>query len=268
MLDPFIIRALSAGIIVALIAGTMGSFVVWRKMAYFGDSLSHSALLGIAMGLATGISINLSTILTCSLFAITLVWLQHKKILATDTLLGILAHASLSVGMVAISLLGKKIDIHAYLFGDILTVTTTELYWIIGGGTLVLCLLFCYWSSLVLMSIHEDLALAENINTFITQLVLMFTITIIVAVSIRIVGILLITSMLIIPAATSRQLARSPETMALFGAVFGIIAVIIGMLCSLQFDTPSGPTIVATSATIFALTFPLATFFRSQKKRN
>jgi zinc transport system permease protein len=260
-LDPFVLRALAAGIGVAIIAGAMGCFVVWRRMAYFGDSLAHSALLGVALGLATGINSNIGIVIVCSLFSGLLLWLQQKKWLATDTLLGILAHAALSIGMVTISLLEKKFNLHAYLFGDILTVTLTEIYWIFGGGVLVLILLARNWSGLVLMTIHEDLAKAERVRTFFTQLMFMFLMTIVVAVSIRIVGILLITSMLIIPAATARQLVRSPEAMAFAASALGVVAVIGGIFASLQYDTPSGPSIVACSAVMFMVLLPLAALF-------
>lgn len=259
MLDPFLVRALAAGIGVAVIAGVIGCFVVWRRMAYFGDSLAHSALLGVALGFAIGISPNLGTIVICSLFALLLLWLQQKKVLTTDTLLGILAHASLSVGLVTISLLNQRIDLHAYLFGDILTVTPNELWWIYGGGAIVLLVLLFNWSSLVLMTLHEDLARAEGVRVLLTQFLLMFLMTIVVAVSIRIVGILLITSMLIIPAATARQLVRSPEAMAIVSATIGIAAVIIGLFGSLRLDTPSGPSIVVAAAVLFMVLFPITT---------
>ncbi len=258
LLDPFILRALAAGIGVVLVAGVMGCFVVWRRMAYFGDSLAHSALLGIALGLLTGMGVTPGTIIVCSVFAGILVWLQQKRVLATDTLLGILAHAALSIGMVAISFLHQGINLHAYLFGDILTVTPQELYWVYGGGIATLALLLFNWQSLVLMTIHEDLARAEGVRTFRTHLLFMFLMTIMVAISIRIVGILLITSMLIIPAATARQLSRSPEVMAVVAVLMGMAAVICGILGSLRFDTPSGPSIVSASALIFAVFFPVA----------
>ncbi len=258
MLDSFFLRALVAGLGVALIAGVMGCFVVWRRMAYFGDSLAHSAFLGIALGLTTGISANLGTVIVCSVFAVLLLWLQHKKVLTTDTLLGILAHAALSIGMVTISVLEVRFDLYSYLFGDILTVTADELMWVFSGGALVLMMLFMNWSSLVLMTIHEDLAMIENVRTFFTHLLFMFLMTVVVAVSIRIVGILLITSMLIIPAATARQLARSPEGMAIIATFLGVMAVIGGMFGSMAFDTPSGPSIVVASAILFTLLFPLS----------
>ena len=258
MLDPFLIRALGAGIGVALVAGVMGCFVIWRRMAFFGDSLAHSALLGVALGLAIGISTNVSTIVVCSAFALLLLWLQQKKVLATDTLLGILSHAALSIGMVSISLLNQHVDLYAYLFGDILTVTPSELWWIYSGGAIVLILLSINWSSLVLMTIHEDLARAEGVRVWFTHLLLIFLMTIVVAVSIRIVGILLITSMLIIPAATARQLVRSPEAMALLASILGITAVVLGIYGSIELDTPSSPSIVAAATVLFAVLFPIA----------
>ena len=153
MIEPFLIRAIIAGIGVAIITGAIGCFVVWRKMAYFGDSLAHSALLGVALGLVLGISTNLGTMIICSVFAILLIWLQQKKVLATDTLLGILAHAALSIGMVTLSLMERSVDLHSYLFGDILAVTNHEIYLIIFGGLTVLIFLFFNWSSFVLTTI-------------------------------------------------------------------------------------------------------------------
>lgn len=267
MIDDFVIRAAAAGIGVAIVSAMLGCFVVWRRMAYFGDSLAHSALLGIALGLLTGISLNLSILVVCSVFAAILIALQHKKVLATDTLLGILAHAALSIGMVVISFLDQPgFDLHSYLFGDILTVQANDLWWIYGGGILVLALLRINWSSLTLMTINEDLARAEGVNTFRANLVLMCLMTIVVSVSIRIVGILLVTSMLIIPAAAARQLARSPEGMAFIAAIVGIISVIIGLFASMYMDTPSGPSIVSSAALLFVVLFALSSLRALTKK--
>lgn len=261
MTDAFIVRALAAGVGIALIAGTLGCFVVWRRMAYFSDSLAHGAFLGIALGLAVDASTNLGTILMCALFAMLLLWLQQQKILATDTLLGILAHAALSFGMVTISLLEQKIDIHSYLFGNILTVTTQELWWIYVGGAVVFFLLLWNWPALLLMTLHEDLAQAEGVRTFYIQALLMFLMAIVVSVSIPVVGILLISSMLIIPPATARHLTRSPEMMAMVAAILGIIAVMGGMYGSILFDTPSGPSIVVFATGLFAFLFFISSLF-------
>ncbi len=259
MVEPFIIKALAAGIGVAIVAGPLGCFVVWRKMAYFGDSLAHSALLGIVLGLVFGISLNLSTLLVCSFFAIALVWLQHKHILANDTLLGILAHAALSIGLVALSFVDNpRFDLHSYLFGNILTVQTSDLYWIYAGGLVTLSILVSQWPALILLSIDTDLAKAEGVNTFWQNLVLMAMMTLVVAISLRIVGILLITSMLIIPAATAQQWARSPIMMAVLASLIGVVAVVGGLIASAYIDTPSGPSIVSVAAGLFLVGFLLA----------
>ncbi len=252
-LEPFLVNAILAGFAVAVITGVMGCFVVWRRMAYFGDSLAHSALLGVALGFAVGIAVNIGIILICSVFALLLLWLQQKKVLATDTLLGILAHSALSLGMVTISVMGQRIDLHSILFGDILTVTRPELWWIYIGGAIVIIMLLMNWSSLVLMTLQEDLAQAEGIRVFLCNLLLMFLMTLVVAVSIRSVGILLISSLLIIPAATARQLARSPEGMAIIASFIGVTSVGLGIYFSFALDTPSGPTIVASAASLFTL---------------
>ncbi|MEC8621633.1 MAG: iron chelate uptake ABC transporter family permease subunit [Pseudomonadota bacterium] len=257
-IEPFIIKGLIAGVIVALVAGVMGCFVVWRRMAYFGDSLAHSALLGIALGIALGVNHNISVIMLCSLFALILVWLQQKRIFATDTLLGILAHASLSIGVITISILEQIIDLHSYLFGDILTVGNDQIWWLVIGGGSVLGVLTYNWSSLVLMTIDEDLAQAENVPVARYQMLLMFLMTIVVAISIKIVGILLIASLLIIAPAASRQLSKSPEMMAMIACLIGVISVVIGMYFSFELDTPSGPTIVAALAALFVISFPIS----------
>ena len=266
MFESFVIRALIAGIGVALVVGALGCFVVWRRMAYFGDSLAHSSLLGIALGLLYGVSVNLGIVIVCSCFAVLLVWMQEQHVLATDTLLGILAHASLSLGMVALSFLDYlQFDLHSYLFGDILTVSNEDLLWIFLGGAVVIGLLIINWSSLTLMTIHEDLAKAEGVNTFRTQLLLMFLMTIVVAFSVRIVGILLITSMLIIPAATARQLAKTPEAMAVIASLIGVLAVLLGIFSSMQFDTPSGPSIVTAASLLFVILFPALKYLKQTK---
>lgn len=263
-MDPWFVRALAGGIGVALVVGPLGCFVVWRRMAYFGDSLAHSALLGVALGLATGIGINPATIFICALFALLLLWLQSLRILSTDTLLGILAHTALSAGLVVISLLESvRLNVMDYLFGDVLSVSSADLYWIYGGGAVALLVIAILWRGLVLSTIHEGLARAEGVNTFLINLCFMGLMTLAIAVSFRIIGILLITSLLVIPAATARSFARSPEAMALLAALFGVIAVCSGLYGSLSFDTPSGPSIVVAATILFTVLLPLS-FLKSR----
>ena len=258
--DPFIIRGLLAGIAVALVAGIVGCFVVWRRMSYFGDSLAHASLLGVALGILIGIGANAGIVFTSLLFGFLLLWLQQSKDLPTDTLLGVLSHFALSISIIIISLNKIKIDLHSFLFGDILTVTSNDLWWMYLGGIIVLILILFNWSSLILVTIDEDLAKAEGINPLFVNLLLTTILTIVVAISVKIIGILLITSMLIIPAATSRRLVSTPESMAFVATLFGLLSVFLGIFLSVEIDTPSGPTIVVVSSFLFLLTTFLSIF--------
>ncbi|MDA9807692.1 metal ABC transporter permease [Alphaproteobacteria bacterium] len=255
MSDPFIIRAVLAGIAVALISGLVGCFVVWRRMSYYGESIAHSSLLGVGLGILLGTGINFGVIIICLLFGILFLWLQQSKILSTDTLLGVLAHLALSIGIIVISLNRIKIDIEAFLFGDILTVSSSDLWIMYLGVGITILLILINWSSLLLVTIDEDLARAEGINPIYINLLLTIVLTIVVAVSLQIIGLLLITAMLIIPAATSRRLANSPGQMALIATLVGIISVISGIFLSVELDAPSGPSIVVISAILFFLSY-------------
>ena len=262
--DPFILRGILAGIAVALISGLVGCFVVWRRMSYYGESIAHSSLLGVGFAILMGVSINLGIVFTCLLFGILFLWLQHSKVLSSDTLLGVLAHLALALGIIVISLNKIKIDIHAFLFGDILTVSSSDL-WGMYLGVLIAVFLICYnWSSLLLVTIDEDLAKAEGVNTLNINLLFTCILTIVVAISIQIIGLLLITAMLIIPAAASRRLTNSPETMALVATFIGIVSVILGILLSVEIDAPSGPSIVLVSAILFFLS-PILSIFTNKK---
>lgn len=253
MLD-FILPALIAGIGIAALAGPLGSFVVWRKMAYFGDTLSHASLLGIALGFLFNINLNLALVICCLALAVILVSLQKQKYVATDTLLGILAHSALSLGLVAVSFLDHvRIDLMAYLFGDLLAVTTTDLLWIYGGGVIVMGLLITLWRPLLSMTINEELAQVEGVNVDLMRLLLMLMVGLVIAVAMKFVGALIITSLLIIPAATARRFAQSPEFMAGLASVIGSIAVVLGLAMSWHYDTPAGPSVVVAAAAMFML---------------
>ncbi len=256
-MDDFLLRALAAGIGVAIVAAPLGVFVVWRRMAYFGDTLAHSALLGVTLGFILGINPNISAII----IAILLLALQNRRQLTVDTLLGILAHSALSFGLVAISFLESvRVDLMGYLFGDILSVTTTDLLWVWGGGLLALASLLLIWQHLLAITVHEELAQVEGVPVRRTRLIFMLLIALVIAVSMKIVGVLLITSMMIIPAAAARRFSRTPEQMALVAAIIGGVAVLGGLAGSWQWDTPAGPSIVVTAAIIFTLSQLLPTF--------
>jgi len=257
-MPDFLLHALLAGLALALVAGPLGSFVVWRRMAYFGDTLSHAALLGVALGLLLDVSPMLAVTVGCALIAVLLVILQQRQPLASDTLLGILAHSTLSLGLVVLSFMHEvRIDLMSYLFGDLLAVSPTDLAWILGGAALVLVLLAVLWQRLLAITVHEELARVEGLPVAAIRLALMLLIAVVIAVAMKIVGVLLITSLLIIPAAAAQRHARTPEQMAIGASLLGMLAVCIGLSLSWLEDTPAGPSIVVSAAALFLLSFLL-----------
>ena len=254
MLDDFLIRATLAGVGVALAAAPLGCFVVWRRMAYFGDATAHAAILGVALSLALSMSVFVGALVVALIMAVTVSSLSGRSY-TMDTLLGVLAHAALAFGLVAVSFIqGVRIDLHAYLFGDILAVSQTDLAVIWTGAALVAGLMIWRWSALLTSTLNPDLAYASGIDPKREQLVLTIGLAIVVAVAIKVVGALLIVALLIIPAASARPLARTPEAMALIAALIGAVSALAGLRASFLWDTPAGPTIVCVAATIFALT--------------
>lgn len=253
MLDDFLMRAGLAGIGLALAAGPLGSFMVWRRMAYFGDATSHAAILGVALALATDLPIGLGTLVVALAMAATVATLAARG-WAMDTTLGVLAHSALAFGLVAVSFVpDARVDLSAYLFGDILAVSRADLAFIWGGAAVVLALILWRWSALLTSTLSEDLAAASGLNPDRERLVLTIALAVTVAVALKIVGALLIAAMLIIPAATARALARSPEGMAVIAALIGAGAVLAGLAASLRFDTPAGPSIVVAAALAFSV---------------
>lgn len=247
----FILRAVIAGLLLAVVAGPLGCFIVWRRMAYFGDTLAHSALLGIAFGVLFDINMELAVVLACCLIAALLVLMERNKSLASDTLLGILAHSSLAAGLVLLSFTPQPIDPQSYLFGDLLTVSVGDLWWIAGGALAALATLLVFWNQLLAITLHQELAQVEGLDVTRLRLLLMLVMAVVVAVSIKVVGVLLITSLMIIPPATARLFARSPEQMALGASLAGALAVCGGIGVSSVWDPPTGPSIVVVAALLF-----------------
>jgi len=252
MAESFVLRALIGGIGIALVAGPLGCFVVWRRMAYFGASIAHGALLGVALGLLFGLGLTPAVLAVSVLLAVLLVLLQRQRLLATDTLLGIVAHAALAFGLIALALMeGVRVDLMAYLFGDVLSIGWSDVAWIYAGGGLALAALAHVWTPLLAATLSEELARAEGQPVARARVVLMLLIALVVAIAMKIVGVLLIVSLLIIPAAAARGFARTPEAMAVLAAVLGVLAVIGGLAASLAWDWPAGPAIVAAATLLF-----------------
>jgi zinc transport system permease protein len=254
MLDDFFTRAILAGVGVALVAGPLGCFIVWRRLAYFGDTLSHSALLGVALALLFEVNITFAVFGVAAAVALSLLLLQKRATLSSDSLLGLLSHSSLALGLVVLAFMTwVRVDLMGFLFGDILAVSVTDIAIIYGGGVIILVVLVLIWRPLFAATVNTDLAEAEGLRPQRANVVFMLLMALVIAIAMKIVGVLLITALLIIPAATARRFARGPEQMAILAAVIGAAAVIAGLFGSLEWDTPSGPSIVVAALGLFLI---------------
>lgn len=253
MLDDFFVRALLVAAGVSCVAGPLGCFLLWRRMAYFGDTMAHSALLGIALGVILGSSPVLGVFAIAFLTALALLFLQRVAYLASDTLLGLLSHSTLALGVVILAISGSPYghDLLSYLFGDVLAVSRGDVYMVWVGGSFCLAVLAYTWHSLVALTVHEDLARAEGSPVGRSQIIYMLLIAGAVAAGMKVVGVLLVVALLIIPAAAAHSLSRSPEQMAVLAAVIGIISSGGGLFGSLVLDVPSGPAIVVMATILF-----------------
>ena len=252
IMNDFLLYALLAGLGVALVAGPLGCFVVWRRMAYFGDTLAHSALLGVALGVLLQINLSITVTAVPLLMALALVMLEQKGFLSLDTLLGILSHSALAAGLVIISLLPDvRIDLMSLLFGDLLSVSVGDLWVIYGITLLVLALLVGLWRPLINITVNPELAAVEGTNVALVRTSLMLITALVIAIAMKIVGVLLITALLITPAATARRLSNTPEQMAIIASAIAMLSVLMGLSLSWYSDAPAGAAVVLCSATLF-----------------
>jgi zinc transport system permease protein len=263
--EPFLLRALAAGIGIAVLAAPLGCFVVWRRMAYFGETLAQASLLGIALGLALHLDLTVSVVLAALGVAALVIGLQRQSVLPVDSLLGLLHHVALAAGIVATAALkGPPVDLVGYLFGDVLSVTQADLAWVYGGGVLVLAAIAWLWQPLLRLAIHEDLAAAEGIDPARIRMAFTLLLALTIALAMKIVGALLAIAFLIIPAVAARPLAHTAEGMAVMAAVVAAASVVAGLSLSLVYDVPSGPAIVLAMAACAAATLALGSWRRDQ----
>ena len=254
MFDDFFTRALIAGVGIAIIAGPLGCLVIWRRLSYFGDTLSHSALLGVTLAYAFSTNITLSVFIISSVVAILLINLQKRTKLAGDSLLGLLAHSTLAIGLVLIGFLSSiRFDLMGLLFGDILAVTIEDIALVWIGGILILGILYFIWKSLFSATVNYDLAAAEGMRPEISNFIFTLLLAAVIALSIKMIGALLITGLLLIPAAIARNLSNSPKQMIIISVLAGIASVVIGLFTSLELNTSSGPSIIVVSLALFVL---------------
>lgn len=254
IMTDFLLYALLAGLGVALVAGPLGCFVVWRRMAYFGDTLAHSALLGVSLGVLLDINLNITVIAIPLAMAIGLVFLEKRGFLSLDTLLGILSHSALAAGLVVISLLPDvRVDLMSLLFGDLLAVTKNDLWVIYTVSAAVLALLGLLWKQLINITVDPELAAVEGTNVTLVSTALMLITALVIALAMKVVGVLLITALLIIPAATARRVSQTPEQMAVAASLIAMLTVVMGLAMSWNLDTPAGPSVVISASFLFCL---------------
>ena len=254
MLDDFYLRAMLAGVLVACLAAPFGCFVIWRRMAYFGDTMAHSALLGITIALLLDFHIGYGVFAVAVSTALALVYLQRRSDLPSDTLLGILSHSTLALGLLAVGLMkGNSVDVMSYLLGDVLSVDRRDIALIAITAAIAVLILAIIWKPLLAATVNEELAVAEGSHSKTVQLIYLVLLAAVIAVTVRVIGVLLITALLVIPAATARRFTVSPESMAFLAAIIGVVSVIAGLSASLNWDTAAGPSIVVATLVIFLL---------------
>ena len=262
MLDDFLVRALIAGIGIALVAGPLGCFVVWRRLSFFGDTLAHSALLGVLLSITFNINVSITIFAVSSLVALLLLKLQKSTNLAGDSLLGLISHSSLAIGLVILGFLSFiRFDIMGVLFGDILSVNTNDILAVWIGGGLILIVLWYIWKPLFASTVNFELAEAEGMRPERVNAIFTILLAALIAISIKMVGVLLITGLLIIPTAMARNLSNNPKQMVILSIMGGLLSVFIGLYASLEINTASGPSIVTVALVLFILSL-----FRVQKK--
>ena len=254
MFDDFFMRALIAGIGIAIVTGPLGCLVIWRRLSYFGDTLAHSALLGVTLAYAFSINISLSVFIISGTVALLLISLQKRTKLAGDSLLGLLAHSSLAIGLILIGFLSSiRFDLMGLLFGDILAVTTEDIFIIWFGGLIILGILFYIWKSLFAATVNYDLAAAENMKPDVSNFIFTLLLAGVIALSIKMIGALLITGLLLIPAAMARSLSNNPLQMIIISILGGVLSVLLGLFSSLELNTASGPSIIVVALILFIL---------------
>ncbi|MDE0308917.1 MAG: metal ABC transporter permease [Acidiferrobacterales bacterium] len=269
MFDDFITRAVIAGVGFAIIAGPLGCFVVWQRLAYFGDAMAHSALLGIALALALEFNLIVGVFAVCLLIGLIVGRINDQSTLSGDSTLGVLSHASLSIGLVLVSLMyWVRVDVLHFLFGNILAAGWLDILMIYGGGAVILFVLIRRWDNLICLAVDEQIATAEDMQPVQNRFIMMVLLAGIVAFAMKIVGIILTVALLIIPAAAARQFAKTPEQMAVLASAFGVIAVIFGLIMSVELDTPPGPSIVINAIVIFVIGVATTAIVGMRKRRS
>ncbi len=252
---PFMERALLAGLLVALMSSVLGVFVVQRGLSFLGDGLAHAAFGGVALGLLVGVSQPLWVALPFTLFAsLGIAWVRDRTQLSSDTAIGIFFAVSVALGVIFISLkTGYSADAWNLLFGSILGIGREELLIITAVTPLGLSLLWALWGRLAYATFDAELAQTDGVKTRRLEYLLFALAAVVIVVSVRVVGAILIAAYLVIPAAAARLVARSLFQMTLLSVAFGLLSTVVGLIASFFLEVPSGSTIILTQAALFVV---------------
>lgn len=251
---PFLVRALIGVVLLGILTAVLGVFVVLRRMAFFGDAIAHSSLAGIALGLLVGIDPMIGAVAFSILVAFGIVGVNRKHWLALDTIIGVFFAAAVAIGVLVIGRLHVRVDLLGFLFGDILAISRADL-WLIGVlGVLVLMMIGGSAKALVQIAFQENLAQVIGIPVAAYEYVFMVILALVIALGIKVAGIILIGPLLIIPAAAAKNIAHDFREMLLLAVLFGLASGVFGLFASYALNTATGPTIILFAAGIFFVT--------------
>ena len=258
--EAYMQRALVTALLLGPLCGLIGVFVTARRMAFFSDTISHAALAGIAVGFWLGFADPTLPMVAVGLgVAALMLWLKEKTDLLTDTIMALLLSGSVAFGIVVISLLkGFRGELHRYLFGDILSVGPQEVWLAFAVSVVVAAAVAVRLNALTLLTASEDLAHVSGIPVRRLNYAFVLVLTVVVALSIRLLGIILVTSLLVIPPAAARNIARNLRQQIVLAVVAGALGGGGGVTLSYRFDLPCGPSIVLTSVALFLATLAVS----------
>ncbi|MFM7448206.1 MAG: metal ABC transporter permease [Leptolyngbyaceae cyanobacterium] len=261
---PFMQRALLSGILTGLTGGMLGSFTILRQLSFFSDALGHSALLGVSIGLLIGINPTAVLLPFTVLFALGVTYLLERTRLWTDALLNIIYSSSLAIAIITLSFVGQyKGGLNNLLFGDILAVQELDL--VFSAMLLLICIGFIGLTlrTQMLLTFHESLAIARGVSVLAHRTAFIVLLSLVVGISIKAIGVLLVSAFVVIPACAARLLSRTFTNYVVISAGLGAFSAVVGMLASAAFNLPSGPSIVATQLAIFLTAMGLPRLLRS-----
>ncbi len=255
LLDDFLLRSIIAGLMMVSIAAPIGCLMVWQRLAFLSDTLGHAAVLGVGLGLLLQLPPMVGVLGVVLLIVISLSQVVNFNNALSETTLAIISNTGLAAGLIIIGLLPENtVSVEAILFGDLLSVTLTDLGMILVTTLVLVFLLKQHWRSFVAVSVSREIAQAEGIQVRKVQLLMYLMIALLVAVMMKVMGVLLIAAMLVIPTSAARMLSNSPERMVIFSAFYGIAALTGGLFSSFQFDWQTGPSIVLSATSLLLVT--------------